>query len=251
MWNWEEKWWEMGRGRVGEEGKRGCRLDQNMLYAYMHAKNPQKRLKAKNNIHIHLIWLKTCVHVWCMRYSVPVHMVVCTSAYESMHTGVLAHVGARGQYQVSSSITFCIGLGDRVFHRTWSSPVVWAQWQMSSRDLFFWHSPSTGLTNSCCHSQLLSTGDLNFGPHICMRSTLSTETRFLHRNLKTIFWVGFLRGIAVQWWLVFHQQRLVCVLSHLISPMCTKSPTRSTNNTNSKLRMGDGCLQNNFLCSRT
>lgn len=124
MWNWEEKWWEMGRGRVGEEGKRGCRLDQNMLYAYMHAKNPQKRLKAKNNIHIHLIWLKTCVHVWCMWYSVPVHMVVCTSAYESMHTGVFAHVGARGQYQVSSSITFCIGLRDRVFHRIWSSPVV-------------------------------------------------------------------------------------------------------------------------------
>lgn len=48
--------------------------------------------------------------------SVPVHMVVCTSACQCMHTGVLAHVDARGQYQVSSSMTFCLGLGDRVFH---------------------------------------------------------------------------------------------------------------------------------------
>lgn len=160
-------------------------------------------------------------------------MVVCASACECMHTGVLVsactevclpmwvpEVSIRYLHLSLSVLVF-----ETVFHWTWSSLAVWAQWQVSSRDPSFWSFPSTGPTNSCCHSQLLSgAGDLNFGPHICKRSTLLTETRFLHRNLKTILWVGFLQGIAVQWWLVFHQQRLVCVLSHLISPMCTKSP---------------------------
>lgn len=47
--------------------------------------------------------------------------------------------------------------------------------------------------------------------------------------------------------LVSHQHILVCVLSHLISPLYTKSPTKGTNTISSKLFMRNCCLQINFI----